>query len=95
VALPAEVRTRLYTIAGKRINTQDELVITAHRFRTQTRNRQDAIDRLLELIRKAATPIKARKKTKPSQQSKQRRLENKKHRAKVKSLRGSKLKNEI
>jgi ribosome-associated protein len=63
------------------------LVITARRYRTQAANREDAIDRLVRLIRKAAAKPKPRKKTKPTQASKERRLQDKRHRSKIKRLR--------
>ncbi len=65
-ALPDEVRSRLLALAGSRMNKDGELLITARRFRSQERNRQDAIDRLITLIRKAAEIPKPRLKPKPS-----------------------------
>ncbi len=74
-SLPADVRTRLVALAGNRVNAAGELVITARRFRTQDANRRDAIDRLVQLIRRAAVVPRKRKPTKPSRAAKRRRLE--------------------
>ena len=86
-SLPDDVRARLARLAGKRMTKDGVLIITAHRFRTQERNRQDAIDRLLELIRRAARKPNIRRKTKPTLASKKRRLEAKRSRSKKKQLR--------
>jgi ribosome-associated protein len=81
------VRRRLERLAGKRLTREGVLVITAQRHRTQERNRQDALDRLIELIRQAAVvPIK-RRPTKPTKASRERRIESKKRRATVKGWR--------
>lgn len=85
--LPEEVRQRLLHIARKRVTEQGVLVIEARRYRTQERNRQDALDRLVILIRKAAEVPKSRKKTKPTAESKRRRLEAKRKRGALKRLR--------
>jgi ribosome-associated protein len=83
------VRTRLERLAGARLTKDGVLIIEAQRHRTQERNRQDALDRLLELIREAAAPPPPpRRKTKPTLGSKMRRLEGKKLRGDVKALRG-------
>lgn len=87
-SLPGDVRTRLIRLAGRRITQDGILVIEARQFRTQERNREDAILRLVELIRKAAERPKPRKKTKPSKAAKERRIEGKKQRGKVKQMRG-------
>lgn len=73
-ALPDEVRERLLTLAGSRMNKDGELLITARRFRSQERNRQDAIDRLVTLIQQATEIPKPRLKRKPSRAAKQRRV---------------------
>ena len=86
-SLPEPVRKRLLRLAGNRITDDGILIIDARRFRSQERNRQDALDRLLELIRKAAQKPKTRRKTKPSLASKQRRLDAKRHRGTIKKLR--------
>lgn len=83
-SLPDEVRRRLIALAGSRVTKDGILVIDARRFRTQERNRQDAVDRLLTLIRAAAVRPKPRRKTKPTLASKQRRLEVKRQRSKIK-----------
>jgi ribosome-associated protein len=86
-SLPDEVRSRLVGLAGKKITEQGILIIQARRFRTQERNRQDAIDRLKKLIRNASEPPKIRRKTKPSRAAKQRVLSAKRHRSKLKRMR--------
>jgi ribosome-associated protein len=86
-SLPDDVRKRLVRLAGRRINQDGILIIDAHRFRTQERNRQDAIDRLVELIRKAAEKPRIRRKTKPPIASKIRRLETKRRIGKTKRIR--------
>jgi ribosome-associated protein len=88
-SLPVDVCKRLIRLAGKRITSDGVLVIVAREFRTQERNRQEAIDRLVELIRKAAEKPKSRRKTKPTLGSKRRRLETKRHRGETKRLRRS------
>jgi ribosome-associated protein len=86
-ALPGDVRTRLIRIAHRRVTQEGILIIDAQRFRTQERNREDAIARLVELILRAAEKPKPRKKTKPSQAVKQRRIESKKRRGETKRMR--------
>lgn len=88
-SLPDGVRERLIRLAGSRASDQGVLVINARRFRTQERNRQDAVDRLVALIQKAAKPPTARRKTRPTQASRQRRLEQKRRRSELKRLRRS------
>jgi ribosome-associated protein len=85
--LPEDVRARLLKIGGQRITQRGVLVIDARRYRTRQRNRQDAQDRLIALIRRAATKPKPRRKTRPTLASKERRLDAKKRRGRVKSLR--------
>ncbi len=88
-SLPERVRDRLREIAGRRLTLDGVLVLRADRHRTQERNRADALERLLELIREAATPPPPpRKATRPTLGSKIRRLEGKKRRSDVKSGRG-------
>lgn len=89
-SIPEDIRTRLLSIIGKKLTAQGDLLIKASRFRTQERNKQDALDRLQTLIERAANPPKKRKKTKPTFASIQRRLNSKKIHAKNKSLRQSK-----
>ena len=85
--LSEEVRNRLINLAGKRITADGVLIIEARRFRTQEQNRQDALDRLVALIRRAASRPKVRRPTRPSLAAKQRRLEGKRRRAEIKKLR--------
>ena len=88
--LPDAVKARLATLAGRRMTKDGVLVITAQRFRTQERNREDALERLLALIRAAAVPVARRRPTRPSAASRRKRLEAKGRRSVVKSLRTSK-----
>jgi ribosome-associated protein len=86
-SLPDDIRQRLVYLAGRKITEDGVLIIHAQRFRTQERNRQDAFDRLVNLIRKASERPKVRRKTKPTIESKRRRLEEKRHRAEAKRMR--------
>ena len=86
-SLPGDVRTRLIRLAGRRITQDGILIIEARAERSQERNREDAIERLKELIRQAAVKPKPRKPTKPSKAAKARRIESKKQRGKTKQLR--------
>lgn len=86
-ALPADVLVRLRKLAGRRMTDEGVLIIEASRFRTQGRNRDDAMVRLIELIRSAAEKPKPRVKTRPTLASKKRRLEGKQQRGEVKRLR--------
>lgn len=88
-SLPEDVRARLMRLAGSRLTNEGEVVIEAKRFRTQERNRQDAIDRLVELIRRATEKPKPRVATRPTLASKKRRLEAKKQRGEIKRGRGA------
>ena len=74
-------------IAGKRVTSEGVLIIEARRFRTQEKNRGDAIERLTGLIRKAAVEPVKRRKTRPTFQSKEERIKRKKRRSRVKELR--------
>jgi ribosome-associated protein len=87
-SLPDDVRQRLIQLAGKRATKDGVLILDARRFRTQERNQQDALDRLIELIRQAAKKPKVRRKTKPTAASKERRLEEKRRRSEAKRRRG-------
>ncbi len=89
-SLPHDVRARLERLAGKRLTRDGVLVITAQRHRTQERNRDDALERLAELIRAAAVRPTPRRPTRPTFGSKVRRLEGKKRRSGVKALRQGK-----
>ena len=87
-SLPDDVRARLISLAGRRISDEGILVIDARRFRTQERNRRDAMNRLVALVRKAAVPPKPRRKTTPTAASQERRIESKRRRAATKRIRG-------
>jgi ribosome-associated protein len=86
-SLSDEVRTRLMRLSGEKMTKDGILVIQARRFRTQERNRQDAIDRLIQLIQKAYEPPKTRIKPKPTRTSKERILAAKRRRSKIKRMR--------
>jgi ribosome-associated protein len=87
-SLPNDVSIRLQALAGSRLTLDGVIVITADRHRTQERNRADAIERLVELIAKAAYRPPVRRATKPTKASKVRRLESKAKRGDIKSSRG-------
>jgi ribosome-associated protein len=86
-SLPVEVKERLMHIAPNKITTEGELIIEAKRFRTQEQNREDALNRLIELLRRAFEKPKPRRKTKPTAASQQRRLKQKKQRGEIKKSR--------
>lgn len=86
-ALPEGLKTRARRIAGSRLTSEGEIVITADRFRTQALNRDDAVARLLALLREAAIPPKPRRATRPTLASKTRRLDSKSRRGSIKQLR--------
>lgn len=88
--LPEDVRRRLATLAGRRLAGDGTLIITAQRYRTQERNREDALQRLIELVRRAAERPKHRRPTKPTLASRKRRLEAKARRSHLKGARGQK-----
>ena len=88
-SLPPDVKNRLRKLAGKKLSTDGILVIQASRFKSQEKNRQDAVERLVGLIRQATVKPKKRVKTKPSRRAKQRRLESKRHRSRLKDSRRS------
>jgi len=89
-SLPNDVRERLERLAGNRLTRAGVLVITAQRHRTQERNRADALERLRELIRRAAIAPTPRRPTRPTAGSRERRLESKKQRSRIKGLRQNK-----
>ncbi len=86
-ALPEDVRQRLIRLAGRRMTREGILIIDARRFRTQGQNRQEALERLTDLIRKAAERPRARRPTRMPAASRKRRLEAKQRRGKLKRLR--------
>jgi ribosome-associated protein len=87
-ALPEDVKARLETLAGSRLTQDGVLILFAQGSRSQEMNRQEALERLVELIRRATEKPKPRKATKPTYSSKLKRLEGKTKRATVKSMRG-------
>ncbi|MCC7361979.1 MAG: aminoacyl-tRNA hydrolase [Anaerolineales bacterium] len=87
-SLPAAVRARLERLAGGALTADGVLVIDARRYRTQPQNRQDALDRLVALVRRAATPPKPRRATRVPSAVKEQRLEAKRRAARRKQLRG-------
>jgi ribosome-associated protein len=89
-SLSDDVRARLERLAGKRLTREGVLVITAQSYRTQERNRADALDRLTELIREAAVRPVPRRPTKPTKASRRRRVDDKKRRGSIKAMRGGK-----
>ena len=88
-SLPDEVRARLERLAGRRLTQDGVLVLTAQRHRSQERNRQDAVDRLIALIQAAAVAPVKRRPTRPSAAARQRRLDGKARRSAVKAGRAS------
>jgi ribosome-associated protein len=86
-SISPEVRERLFRLAGKRANSSGEIIIEARRFRTQQRNREDAMNRLIQLIERAAIIPAVRHKSRPTMASNRRRLNQKKCRSDVKKLR--------
>ena len=86
-SLPEDVRARLIDLAGARVTKRGVIVIDAHRFRTRERNRQDALQRLVSLVRRAAAVPKTRKPTSPSPAAEQRRMEGRRRRSELKRAR--------
>jgi ribosome-associated protein len=86
-SLPREVKARVIHLGGKRVSADGVLLIDAKQFRTQEQNRQEAIRRLVALVRKAAVKPKVRRKTKPTMAAKEARLKEKKKRGETKSRR--------
>ncbi|MBI5965949.1 MAG: aminoacyl-tRNA hydrolase [Chloroflexi bacterium] len=87
-SLAADIKARLIKLAGKRMTDDGVLIIEASKFRTQEKNREDAIERLNELVKKASEKPKLRHKTKPTKASKEERLKGKKKRGEIKKMRG-------
>ena len=86
-AISGAVFIRLKQVAGRRLSAEGILMIHASRFRSQERNRQDAMDRFIQLMRRAAEKPKPRRKTRPTKASKERVLAEKKHRSRIKETR--------
>ncbi|MCS6906357.1 MAG: alternative ribosome rescue aminoacyl-tRNA hydrolase ArfB [Anaerolineales bacterium] len=86
-SLPPEVKERLIHLAGKRVNSEGELIVQAHRHRTQEQNRREALERLILLLQKAAQKPKLRHPTQPSAAARQARLNAKRRRSQIKALR--------
>lgn len=86
-SLPDEVKKRLRKIAGNRITGEGELLIEAKKFRTQEQNREDALNRFVRLVQQAFEKPKIRTKTKPTQASKEKRIQEKKQRGEIKRIR--------
>ena len=89
-SLPGELRARLERLAGRRLTRDGILVITARRYRSQERNRQDALQRLVDLVRRAAIAPVQRRPTRPTAGGRRRRLEAKARRSTIKRLRRGK-----
>jgi ribosome-associated protein len=87
-SLPPGLKARAAKLAGQRLTRDGVIVISADRFRTQEQNRDDARERLIELLRRAAVVPKKRRKTRPTLASKKRRIEGKKRRSQIKERRG-------
>ncbi|MEE9572708.1 MAG: alternative ribosome rescue aminoacyl-tRNA hydrolase ArfB [Candidatus Neomarinimicrobiota bacterium] len=88
-SIPVEVKSRLIKLAGRKMTENGVLIIDSRRYRTQNRNREEALNRLVVLIKKASEKPKKRIKTKPTIAAMERRLQSKKHRSAVKTLRKS------
>jgi ribosome-associated protein len=86
-SLPLDVKERLRRLAGKKITGEGELLVEAKRFRTQEQNREEALNRLIQLLQRAFVKPKTRRKTKPTAESRQRRLKEKKQRGEIKKSR--------
>lgn len=88
-SLPEPVRERLLQLAGNRVSKDGILLITAKRHRTQERNRQDALERLRDLLRRASRPPKPRRKTRPSKAAREKRMQAKRQQSDKKRARRS------
>ncbi len=86
--LPQNVRDRLRSLAGRRLTDDDDILIEASRYRSRERNREDALARLVDLLQRAAAPPRPRVATRVPRATRERRLAQKKDRARVKRLRG-------
>ena len=85
--LPVKVRDRLVRLAGAKVTSDKVLIIQASSYRSQEKNRHDALSRFIKLIKEAAKEPKARRKTKPTFESKRKRLESKKRKGFIKKMR--------
>jgi ribosome-associated protein len=88
-SLPEEVKLRLIALAGRRVSSEGVLTIVARARRSQERNRAAALERLLELLRRACERAKRRRRTVPSEAARRRRLEEKRRRGAIKRARGA------
>ena len=86
-SIPQDVKPRLIKLAGKRLSSEGVLIIEARQYRSQDRNRQAALERLVRLVQQACVPPKARHKTRPSHAAILRRLETKRKRSEIKRMR--------
>lgn len=93
-SLPEEMKLRLAKLAGRRMTHEGVLVITAHRFRTQHQNRADAVQRLVELLRRAAHLPAVRRPTRPTRAARERRLAEKREHSRVKRARQERIDHE-
>lgn len=89
-SLPQAVKSRLVHLAGRRMTREGALIVEARRFRTQAQNKEDALTRLTELVRRAARPPRARRPTKPTKSAKDKRVDEKKRRGEIKRRRQNK-----
>ena len=89
-SLPEDVKNRLKHLAGRKITEEGVLLIEARKYRTQEQNREDALQRFVDLIRRSFEKPKARTKTRPTKASKEKRLKEKKERGEVKRMRQNK-----
>ncbi|ACV68435.1 alternative ribosome rescue aminoacyl-tRNA hydrolase ArfB [Desulfohalobium retbaense] len=87
-SLPEAVKARLLSRKDKRVNKEGVLILKAQTARSQEANRRQALDRLQQIVAEAATPPKTRRPTTPKRSARERRLQQKKHRRRIKSLRG-------
>jgi ribosome-associated protein len=83
-SMPADIKGRLFAQQRGRITSEGEVILASQRFRDQAKNRQDCLDKLRELVRRAATPLKPRKSTRPTRGSRAARLREKRHRSTIK-----------
>lgn len=86
-SLDEAVRSRLLKLAGKRLNAEGQVVMTARRFRSQARNREDAVERLVALVRAAAAPTASRKETRIPGSARRKRLQEKRRASQIKTMR--------